>query len=133
MTKYKDTLGMENINFSIVENCSKYYKSKYKKQRLERGFDDSETWNLDSSILHFILPRLKRFKEVTNSFPANMNSFEEWEKILNKAISDIELIYDNAETENMSSIEYKEHVNKQNQAKNDISEFLGKYLFELWW
>lgn len=33
-------------------------------QRWIRGFDDSETWSLDSTIVEFILPRLKRFKEV---------------------------------------------------------------------
>lgn len=36
-------------------------------QRWTRGFDDSETWSLDSTISYFILPRLKRFKEIYNN------------------------------------------------------------------
>ena len=36
---------------------------KYTRQRLERGFDDSETWNLDATISQFIYPRLKAFIE----------------------------------------------------------------------
>jgi len=33
-------------------------------QRWTRGFDDSETWVLYMPITKFILPRLKRFKEI---------------------------------------------------------------------
>ena len=33
----------------------------YKEQRLERGFDDSELWNLDITIINFILPRLEEW------------------------------------------------------------------------
>lgn len=33
-------------------------------QRRIRGFDDSETWSLDHSLAHHILPRLKRFKSL---------------------------------------------------------------------
>jgi len=35
-----------------------------KKQLDERGFSDSETWNLDVVMTEFILPRLKRFCEI---------------------------------------------------------------------
>jgi hypothetical protein len=42
-----------------------------KKQLDERGFSDSETWNLDAVMTEFILPRLKRFIEVRDgSFPS---------------------------------------------------------------
>jgi hypothetical protein len=36
-------------------------------QRRTRGFDDSETWNLDHRIAEFILPRLKLFREMSPS------------------------------------------------------------------
>ena len=133
MAKYKDTLGMKNINFSIVEGCSRARKAKYKKQRLQRGFDDTETWNLDSTILHFILPRLKRFREVANGYPEALGSFEEWQKRLDKAIADIELIYDDSPVEHMSKEESHAYFEKQGQAEKDITEFLGEYLFDLWW
>ena len=32
-------------------------------QRRIRGFDDSELWSLDYTILRFILPRLQRYRE----------------------------------------------------------------------
>lgn len=133
MAKYKDTLGMKNINFSLVEGCSRTRKIKYRKQRLQRGFDDTETWNLDSTILHFILPRLKRFKELANGYPAALGSFEEWQKKLDKAIADIECIYDDSSIGHMSKEEQQAYFAKQDQAEKDIAEFIGEYLFDLWW
>jgi hypothetical protein len=40
-------------------------------QRRTRGFDDSELWSLDHTILAFALPRLRRFREISHSFPAD--------------------------------------------------------------
>lgn len=41
-------------------------KRKFIKQRIERGFDDSETWGLDHTIASFIVPRLERYQELAN-------------------------------------------------------------------
>lgn len=41
-------------------------KKRYRKQRKKRGFDDTETWSLDLTIVKFVLPRLKRFYEVAD-------------------------------------------------------------------
>jgi len=37
---------------------------KYKEQRKEHGFDDTETWNLNMSMAKFMSPRLKRLLEI---------------------------------------------------------------------
>ena len=37
-----------------------------KSDRIERGFDDSETWCLASTCAEFMIPRLERFIEITN-------------------------------------------------------------------
>jgi len=50
-------LGLENIN---IKRQWKFFW-----QRWNRGWDDSETWNLDKEIAEFIYPRLKRYFEVT--------------------------------------------------------------------
>ena len=42
-------------------------------QRITRGFNDSETWNLDYTIAKLVLPRLKRFKELTNGIPGDFS------------------------------------------------------------
>jgi hypothetical protein len=61
--------------------------AKHLKQLKERGFSDTETWSLYSVLSDFILPRLKRFKEVTNGFPSTGDmTMEKWYEILDKMI-----------------------------------------------
>lgn len=55
--------GVPNVCFSLTEKDDKR-EIEFIKQRLERGFDDSETWSLRDTIGKFILPRLVRFKEI---------------------------------------------------------------------
>jgi hypothetical protein len=43
-------------------------------QRKTRGFDDSETWDLgDTTFFNWIHPRLVRFKELKNGWPAGIH------------------------------------------------------------
>ena len=62
-------------------------------QRLIRGYDDSEIWNLDSTIALFILPRLKLFRNSLHGYPNNL-TFEQWEEVLDKMIIAFSLIDD---------------------------------------
>ncbi len=39
-------------------------------QRRTRGFDDSELWSLDHTIMEFALPRLKALREMAHGYPA---------------------------------------------------------------
>jgi len=41
-------------------------------QRLTRGWDDSDTWSLDVSVAKFLLPRLKRYRELRQGVPADL-------------------------------------------------------------
>lgn len=59
------TLNIPNICFSLTEKDDEI-EAKFKKQRIERGFDDSETWSLDYTISSFILPRLGRYQVLAN-------------------------------------------------------------------
>ncbi len=58
---------------------------RYYGQRLTRGWDDSELWNLDNTISEFVLPRLKRFKAYQHSHPSYMTK-EEWDGVLDQMI-----------------------------------------------
>jgi len=58
-------LGIPNICFSLTDKEDKREKI-FKKQRIERGFDESETWCLTTTIANFIIPRLKLFREINN-------------------------------------------------------------------
>lgn len=55
--------NVPNINFSLIGDNDDRYED-FKKQRLERGFDESETWSLDYTIARFIAPRLRAFLDI---------------------------------------------------------------------
>jgi hypothetical protein len=50
-------------------------------QRRTRGWDDSETWSLDSTIAKFVLPRIQRFRQLPKGHPGDISE-EEWDNIL---------------------------------------------------
>jgi hypothetical protein len=89
----RDPYGIPNVCFSLVDQEDDRWEE-YTKQRLERGFDISETWNLDGTIAKFIYPRLKVFIEDVKRvgcFPASM-TFDEWLKILDDMLKGFELL-----------------------------------------
>lgn len=63
------------------------------KQLKNVGFSDSETWGLDFTIAAFILPRLKRLREINNGFPGELTE-KSWNEILDKIILAFELRVD---------------------------------------
>lgn len=121
-------LGIPNICFSIIEpnDTSKERNDQYKKQRIERGFDDSETWNLDATIASFILPRLKRFKVVNRGYPPSLTE-EEWNNIIDKMIFSFEYILDDSIDDSPDS-----RSKKYEQYKEGIKLF-AEYFHHLWW
>lgn len=92
-------------------------------QRLTRGFSDAETWSLDYSLGRAILPRLKRFKEVTPGTPDGLSEVE-WHQILDKMIEAFE--FASSETRwNASNEEYLKH--------QEGIDLFAKHFFGLWW
>ena len=114
-----------NINFSVqdIENDD----GTFQKERLERGFDSSELWNLDSTIAKFILPRLKEFRNKAISFPmefCELNSekgLRVWKRILDKMILSFYLISKNDDID--------ESINSNNNKKQQNTIDNGLYLF----
>jgi hypothetical protein len=58
-------LNIPNVCFSLTEKDDER-ENQFRKQRMERGFDDSETWSLDYTVASFIIPRLERYQELAN-------------------------------------------------------------------
>lgn len=59
-------VGIPNICFSLLEDNDKEdRKELFKQQRVERGFDNSETWCLASTIAAFTIPRLEKYIELS--------------------------------------------------------------------
>lgn len=95
MTKKVDPYGIKNVNFSLISKDDNRFEA-YKKQRLERGFDDSEMWSLDCTIAEFITPRLRVFKEHAKQIGDHPYSItaEEWQEILSQIIEGFALYPD---------------------------------------
>lgn len=60
-------------------------QSAWYKQRKERGFDETETWSLKTTIANFILPRLKCFRDAHSNLPEDTN-YDSWVKMIDKMI-----------------------------------------------
>ena len=115
-------LGIPNICFSLTRQDD-HRETVFKKQRIERGFDDSETWSLFYTITKFILPRLKCFREVYAGYPGSTTS-EEWKSILDKMIRAFELVLrDNSKW--MDEAEEKEY--------QEGMKLFSEWFRGLWW
>lgn len=111
-----DPYGMKNINFSCELSETDSRKEEYKKQRIERGFDDTELWNLDLTILRFILPRLKAFKDIAVGTPSGFKNEDEWIECIDRMIKSIESIIEDDENADWEGF-----------------ELFKKHFFDLWW
>jgi len=56
--------GIPNVCFSLEASDKLEKQELFKQQRIERGFDDSETWSLVNTIAAFTIPRLERYIEI---------------------------------------------------------------------
>ena len=94
-------------------------------QRRTRGWSDNDTWSLDHTLSKFILPRLKRFRDVQNGYPGgDVKSEEEWLEILDKMILGMEL----SARGQWDCTDKEEHKKALEGMK-----LFGEYYFDLWW
>ena len=123
-------------------------------QKITRGWDDSETWDLDSTFFKWIYPRLKRFKELNNGYPDRYEKFEEWDKELEKRIEQLRRIIEIDEY----NFPYHEYLTKEdidminkyhgfdkiidqkiynsyayNSCRRDFLEWFKNNINDLWW
>lgn len=126
MTKPVDPYGIKNVNFSLIKEDDGRFEA-YKKQRLERGFDDSELWSLDCTIAEFIAPRLKAYKEAAakiGDHPFDITS-EEWQNILGEMVEGFEIY-----PEHFHWVE--EEAERNWKKVNKALSHFHKYFFTLW-
>lgn len=97
-------------------------------QRRTRGWDDSETWNLDTSFEEWILPRLKRYRELYCGYPSYTTE-QEWQLIVDKMILAFQLRKDLRDD---WSIELERDPDIQQAIAEGLDLFREHY-FALWW
>ena len=124
-------LGVVDVKYSKVPNICFSLTDKdddreieFAKQRQLRGFDDSETWSLTDTMSRFIIPRLKRFKEVNNGMPHPL-TMSEWNAIIDKMLLAFELT-----TREEGSRIWSEEESKQIDEGLDL---FREWFMALWW
>lgn len=118
----QDSYGIKNVCFSTINQNNAQWDC-YKKQRLERGFDDSELWNLDATIAKFITPRLIAFYEnvhETKTHPSEMTIMD-WENTLSKMIIGFKLL----------SLD-REKTKEEEKQQWEAIKLFSKHFFNLW-
>ena len=68
-----------------------FTRFKFFLQRVFRGWDDSETWDLEFEFLKWIFPRLKRFAKISIAYPPQFSE-KEWDNFLNQLIKRTEKV-----------------------------------------
>lgn len=88
----------------------------------DRGFCDAETWSLRSMTAEWILPRLKRFREIDAGHPSGISA-KAWNAIVDEMIFAFAFWAD--EPNNASDKLYK-------RAEHGLRLF-AKWFPHLWW
>jgi len=122
--------------FSIKRSIKHWY------QRRTRGWDDSDTWSLDNTLAKMIHPRLKRFRELTVTFPCCLaNDFEfdgpddgydKWLEILDEMIYAFNLIANRWHNSEYDEILFKGDSLEYDRVIQGL-EYFKKYYLALWW
>lgn len=125
-----DPYGTPNVNFTLIERTDDRWGEFYE-QRMQRGFDDSETWSLYSTFTSFILPRLKRFKELEVGYPSSMSKAK-WEKILSDMIMAFEYL-DDEDLGIDDERSFSECIDERNKIIDKGLKLFIKHYCKLWW
>lgn len=107
-------------------------------QKITRGFSDDICWNLSNEISRWILPRLKRYKELSSGIPYDLSE-EEWENDLDTMIKAFSLhsqeYDDGGEMNKKEGESIKEWIERSASLEVEIKEGLElfvKYYRLLW-
>jgi len=121
-----DPLGIKNVCFSHCKSVSKKDKrqKQWKKQRLTRGFDNTELWNLDTTICSFIYPRLIEFRKNTCGYPPSFTKLKTWKRVLDKMIYSLKTV--------VVDDQFTPRSVKDNRDIDIGFALLKKYFWNLW-
>ena len=121
-----DPIGIPNVNFTVtMPGAPKKFLAKWRSQRLKRGFDDTELYNLDTTIASFLAPRLRALRESTCSYPSGLG-MRKWKSYLKKMETAFELYADKF---NWSARKERGNIRKVDEG---LSLFHA-YFYDLWW
>ena len=115
-----------------------YYQVKYGFQRMFRGYDDTEVFNMDMTFIDRYLKILKDFRKNHYGYPLGITN-EQWDDILDEMIKHLSLMNEDnviAELKNgmPDSFEpnYKTVNEIQNKHKDEFFKLFSEWFYSLW-
>lgn len=115
-----------------------YYQVKYGFQRMFRGYDDTELFNMDMTFVDRYLKALKDFKKYHCGHPYELTP-EQWNAVLDELIKHLTLMNEDnviAELKNgmPDSFEpdYKTVNEIQNKHKDEFFKLFSEWFYSLW-
>lgn len=122
-----DPIVIPNVCFTLEPNDPEFVK-----QRIENGFDESETWNLERTVVMFVTPRLRMLADRiigNHEFPGGYyKCYEDWEKDLLFVLNNFEEMIEVAKKSDFTGIWDEENADNYRKAM----ELFGKILPHLW-
>lgn len=107
------------------------------KRKKKDKIKPEELWNLDLTIVEWLLPRIKAFKEQTDGYPGDI-TWDQWMSILDRIITGLEAYTaerdwdNNLSTEKNLEIDKEFYHNKRIEFK-EAMELLTNHFGNLWW
>ena len=86
--------SLEDIYFKLKDKKDKEFEEKMKKQRYERGYADSDVWNINYWFIRTLKPMLKQLRDTHMGSPACLDieddnpddCHQKWNEILDRMI-----------------------------------------------
>lgn len=88
-TKFESFLESLDDKIQSIYNIFNWIYFDRRKRTVNVKIDQWDTWNMDETLAHIILPMLKQLKVTMHGYPADLTE-EEWHEILNKMIFSFE-------------------------------------------
>lgn len=116
-----------------------FYHIKYAFQRMERGYDDIELFNVDWCFIPRYVNILKDFRNTTFTYPSELNSVDEWYEILDEMIHCLEMSDEEYVVKHLSEGMPKGFIPDDNSVndimernKNRFFELFSEWFYSLW-
>ena len=120
----------------MMSNMNRLRAALFKRKKKDK-ITSKELWNLDVTIIEWLVPRLKAFREQTDGYPGDV-TWDEWMSILDKIITGLEAYQaertwdDNVSKEINMECDRIFYSNK-NAEFQEAMRLLAKHFKSLWW
>ena len=115
-----------------------YYQVKYGFQRMFRGYDDTEVFDMDMAFIDRYLKILKDFRKNHCGYPPSITN-EQWDDILDEMIKHLTLMNENNIMSELKkgmpdSFEpnYETVMDVMSRHKNEFFALFSKWFYNLW-